>query len=259
MSYQSLNVSDMCILKDLKRYVNLTLCKNIRVGEKKPIKYVAKCTKNEEKLENNIMRARSKLYELSICNEWEYFVTLTIDQKKYKRNDLEKYHRAFAQWIRNQNRIHNLNVKYLTVPELHADGQNWHEHGFILGIPEKCLKTYKMSDTVPQYIKDKLNKGEIVYDWTGYREKFGWSIVEPIRNHDAACKYMRKYITKDLSRSVSELGAHMYYASQGLERAKEVKRGILTKAPEKWDFENEYVKIKRIDKMASTAVADLIV
>jgi hypothetical protein len=70
---------------------------------------------------------------------------------------------------------------------------------------------------------------------------------------------MRKYITKDLSRSVSELGAHMYYASQGLERAKEVKRGILTKAPEKWDFENEYVKIKRIDKMASTAVADLIV
>jgi len=45
-----------------------------------------------------------------------------------------------------------------------------------------------------------------------------------------------------------KLGNHLYYCSVGLKRAEKIKQGKLLTSPEKWDFENEYVKIKWIQK-----------
>ena len=67
-----------------------------------------------------------------------------------------------------------------------------------------------------------------------------------VRNADAAAKYVTKYITKDLSRCVTEMNAHMYYCTKGLRRAEVIKKGILREdftdiAP--IDYENEYMRV----------------
>jgi hypothetical protein len=95
---------------------------------------------------------------------------------------------------------------------------------------------------LPKYIRDKLEDHQKIYDWNPYRERFGWVTLEPIRNKEAASKYITKYISKTLQTSVKELNANLYYCSKGLKRAIEIKRGILlTSIP--FDWENDFVKI----------------
>ena len=59
---------------------------------------------------------------------------------------------------------------------------------------------------------------------------------------------MTKYMTKDMSKSVGELGAHMYYASNGLKTAKLLYKGNACLHCE-WDWEHPdgYCKIKTFD------------
>jgi len=62
------------------KYKLVTLKKSIRVAgyeEEKDTLYDADNTrnKNEEKLENNIIRAKSRVLEYALCNDFEYFVT----------------------------------------------------------------------------------------------------------------------------------------------------------------------------------------
>lgn len=92
------------------------------------------------------------------------------------------------------------------------------------------------------YIRRKLEEGSNVFEWTSYRAKFGFCDLEEIRNPDACCKYVTKYITKDLLSSVKEVGAHTYYCSQGLKRSVELKRGRLAEHP-LYDYENDYVHV----------------
>jgi len=109
------------------------------------------------------------------------------------------------------------------------------------------LKAFSLEDQpLPKYILDKLVQGEAIYRWDAYADKFGYCIMEPVRNAEAAAKYVTKYITKDLSRCVKEINAHMYYCSKGLKRAEVLKQGVIF---ERFNeiaeiaYENEYVRV----------------
>ncbi len=240
---QPLYLNDVAILKqygdDLFKIVQ---CKSIRnKGIEMDGAYVKKGSVNDEKLSNNITRARSTVTELGLCNPWEQFATLTISANNLDRYDLKAFRKVLSQWIRDYNKRHGCDIKYVLIPEQHKDGA-WHAHGFFMGIPPDHLTPFTLSDRLPHYIREKLKRGEAVYNWQAYAKKFGFIDLEPIRNRQAATYYILKYITKDLERSVTEQGAHLYYASQGLRRAREIKRGTMaaTIAP---DFENDYCKI----------------
>ena len=181
-------------------------------------KYVKKNTVNEDKLLCNMSRARQKMFEWAMCNEWNFFVTLTLDKKKYDRYDLGKYIVDLSRFIRHYRERLGVSVKYLLIPERHKDGA-WHLHGFFKGFDVNHLTPFNPADKLPKYIRRKLRRGEEIYNWLPYAVKFGWVIVEPIRNHEACCKYITKYITKDMSKTVSDIGAHMYYVSKGLNRS----------------------------------------
>lgn len=198
---------------------------------------------NDEKLQENIIKARSRIFELALCNSWDYFTTFTIDKKKFNRYDLEAYHKSFSQWLRDYNKKFGLKIKYLTIPEQHKDGA-WHEHGFIMGLPPDHLQLFDaQKKKLPKYIRDKLLSGQKVFDFPAYRDKFGWVDFEPIRSQEAVSKYVTKYISKDLASSVTAINAHLYYCSQGLNRATEIKRGTML-ADMIPDYENDYVKVK---------------
>ena len=198
----------------------------------------------ERKRENNISRARRAVWELAMCNPWEWFATFTLDAGKYDRHDLERFRSDLAQWVRNRRRLSGLEIRYLIVPEMHRDGA-WHAHGLLSGCGPELVR---FAHPAPR----KLVEGGY-YDWPRYREKFGFCSFGPVRDHGAVSAYITKYVSKsfaaDAERSrAGELGKHLYYASQGLARGELVYRGSLVKDLGEAAWENEYVKIYNLKR-----------
>lgn len=232
----------------LKSYADesykLTLMKTLKTkGQEKPKGKVPIVRGiNQEKLSENISRARSKIFEYALCNDWDYFATFTVDPQKYNRNDLDRYHKSFSQYIRNFNRENGTAIKYLLIPEKHQKG-GWHEHGIILGLPASVLRLFTLEEKLPKYIREKIKAGEKVYEWIEYRERFGFCDIEPVRSKEGVSKYITKYISKELERSVTAIGAHLYYCSNGLETATEIKRGHICQEMQP-SYENEWIKLQ---------------
>lgn len=196
----------------------------------------------------NLSRARSTIYELALCNDWEWFFTFTLDPAKYDRTDLKKFRKDLSRFIRNYRTKKKVDVKYLLVPEQHSDGESWHMHGFLMGLPESHLRLFRLDEHLPYYIRHKLSEGQAVYDWEPYHNKFGFCDIEPIRNLEATAKYATKYIAKSMDNGVIEMGGHLYYASQGLKRAVKTAEGYVDHDLNiTYEYENEYVKLKWFD------------
>jgi len=209
-------------------------------------KHSKKGTVNDEKLAENVSRAKNKIFEYAYCNPWDWFFTGTLNPQKYDRTDLEIYHKKFVVWLRDYNKKHGLKIKFLLIPELHKDGKSWHMHGFLYGLPVEHLEQFKLGATMGKGVADKVKKGDVVYNWVAYANKFGFCDLEPISCHEAVSKYITKYINKSLANSVTELNAHMYYVSRGLNCAETVKQGTLF-ANIEYDYVNEYCKIAWFD------------
>lgn len=192
---------------------------------------------DDERLSQSLSRTRSTVFELAACNDFEYFVTLTLDSTKRDRGDLASFRKALAQFIRDQNkrRSDEDRIAYLFVPEQHRDGC-WHMHGLIRGLR----------------LHLDLSTNEHGYlDWRAYRDRFGFISLQAIRNKHACCSYVAKYVTKamqsdnGLETDIKSHG-HLYFASQGLKRREPLERFSAGALPTnfEWDYENDYVKIR---------------
>lgn len=198
---------------------------------------------NDEKLSNNIARTKRRIYDLSMCNSWEWYVTLTLDEKKQDRNDLQKYIKDFGQFVRNYKRKNKTDIKYLLVPELHKSG-GWHLHGFFMNIKQYDLRELTLQEKLPYRIRNELRKGRKLYTWESYSKRFGYTCIEPIESQERISSYIMKYITKDSVSTVKKLNLHSFYASQGLKEPEFVSCDCLIKEVDNPSFENEYCSIK---------------
>lgn len=176
------------------------------------------------RFDNNISRARSRIFELARCNDWEYFCTLTLSSE-YDRTDLNGWQKAFSQWLRDY-RKKGFEVKYLLVPEQHKNGA-WHMHGFFAGIGEAAPFTAQdigNSSTeadVAAYKAAELNKGGYL-NWKDYSKRWGYCSLAEVHSIEAASRYITKYVTKSLAMDNLISGAHLFYASRGLNSAEVV-------------------------------------
>lgn len=212
-------------------------------------KRTKKNTVNEDKLDNNIQRARTAIKELALCNSWDYWCTFTLSPEKFDRYNLKGYVSALGEFLHSYNRRLSPDspeyVRYLLVPEMHKDGA-WHMHGFIKGIRESDLYT---------------NKNGYV-TWRQYEDKFGFISMKKITGEDGVQKlssYMSKYTTKDIFRTVSELGAHLYYHSKGLRRAETVFKGHAELLCD-WDWEHPdgFCKKKIFDSRSEQDISECL-
>lgn len=204
---------------------------------------------NDIKLLNNISRARSTIFELAMCNDWDFFITLTLSEDKLSklklnRFDLRSFYKFFSNWVNHYNQKNGCKVKYLLVPEQHKNGA-WHFHGFVSGIPSYDLKAFSIDDHLPTYIRDKISMGYSLYNWIPYYEKFGFNDFELITDQERCSSYVTKYISKELYRTINNLGYHCYYCSQGLKRADKIlKQKVVFDSDFEYDFSNDYVSVK---------------
>lgn len=84
----------------------------------------------------SMRRARAKLRRLALANDFEYFVTLTLDPARIDRYDGQAVVKALGRWADNMVRRHGL--RYILVPEFHRlrPGETeraFHFHGFMAG------------------------------------------------------------------------------------------------------------------------------
>lgn len=198
----------------------------IRIADNAPTSCKDKST-HEDKTLDNIRRAARMIEAYGLCNEWDYFVTLTVDPRRYSdRLQLDKIRSDLMQMLRDIRKSCFCSVDALIVPELHRNRQGWHFHGLIRGLPSSELRPFELHGSkLPSYVIQKLKSGQIIYDWPRYRRKFGFVDVEPIGNRDAAVRYIKKYITKGLDSTAKEisLGKHTYFVTRGLQ------------LPQKWE------------------------
>lgn len=154
----------------------------------------------DEKLLNNIARARGRVLEIALCNPWEWFVTLTLDGEKQDRSNLDKYIKDLGNWIGNFNRKYGCNMKYILVPELHKDGKSWHMHGLLHDVPDAAL------------VRNVHGYWDIPY----YRNRFGYISLSAVKSHERVAHYITKYISKSMSARVADKSKHLFYASKKL-------------------------------------------
>lgn len=168
---------------------------------------------SEEKFASAISRSRSVVHQLALCNDWQYFFTGTLNPEWHDRSDLFHFRNTFSQYIRDFRKKPGYeSLAYLLVPEKHKDG-SWHLHGFLSGLPDSALSSF-VRGIHPLKLVDKG-----YFNWGAYAKKFGFCSLAPIRSLDATANYIVKYISKEVSSSVSELGGHTYFSSTGLRRA----------------------------------------
>lgn len=182
----------------------------------------------DEKMAQAISRAKSKIFEIAMCNDFKYFFTGTISPDHEFRYDLEVFHKKLTIFIRNYNRLSGANVKYVLIPEKHQDGAI-HIHGLLLGIRSQDL-------VINEY-------GYL--DWVQYRRSFGFMSLSEIKDKEACCRYITKYVSKDFA--TAGVGQHLYYCSRGLKRSVEVVRDNFDTQDVVYDYDHEnFCKVKNL-------------
>ena len=169
----------------------------------------------ESKIAPAISRAKRVVLELALCNSWEWFGTFTLDKEKYDRFNLQKFYKDFSQWLRDQRKKTGCSVRYVLIPELHADGA-WHLHGLLAGLP--ALVSFDSLARQGWRVPLRLIDGGYSC-WVDYHNKFGFCSLGAIRNPVACAFYVSKYVGKSFDDSGMSVGGHLYRASQGLARA----------------------------------------
>lgn len=154
-----------------------------------------------ENIARSMRRARAKVRQLALANEFRWFVTLTLAPDRIDRYDPVAVVRAMSQWC--DNRVRRKGLKYILVPEHHQDGAI-HFHGFF----NDALEAVDSGHT------DK--NGHKVYnlpDWT-----WGFTrAVELYGDHHAAVGYCCKYIGK----GDRKIGGRWYYSGGDLAQPEE--------------------------------------
>ena len=151
-------------------------------AEEKPKPTAREAGKKSEgaDMERSMRRARAKLRRLALANEFDYFVTLTLDGAKIDRYDSAAVVRALGRWADNMVRRHGL--RYVLVPERHKDGA-LHFHGFMAGRGLQAVDSGIEWDGRPVY-----NLPQWTLGFTTAQRLYG--------DYHAAVGYCCKYIGK---------------------------------------------------------------
>lgn len=171
--------------------------------------------------DNAVRRSRKNIFDLIVCNHFEYFCTLTFNADIVNRSSYAECQKKFNQWFSNQ--VKRKSVKYVAVAEYHKKNKAIHYHVLLSGnLPFVDSGTVKVphhkkpikTETANRYnipIEDRTTVYNIA-NWS-----YGFSTAIIIKGDDTSIKvanYLRKYITKDNDK----IGGRYYYSGGDLIR-----------------------------------------
>lgn len=170
-----------------------------------------------ELIESNSENARfsscSRLTHIIQANpQLNWFFTGTLDPKKWVRSDFKGFYVPFQRFLSRKR------IKYVLVPEFHADGENIHLHGLFDSSIEPYLAMFDTNSVLPTYILDALESGQDVRNFPDYQKRFGYVSVSRVKDKDAIAHYVSKYILKSIQDSECRVAHRRFYCSTGLNR-----------------------------------------
>lgn len=179
-----LNVNDDIYIK----YEYKTKLKNYNISE-------------EEKQRISLCRTKRRIKDICLCNDFEYFVTMTVSSKikEYNRFDLENCVDNCKKIMYKLKRK-SKDFKFIFVIEEHKNG-GYHFHGMM-----KCLP-----------------KNDIYLNKNGYYsshiiDELGFNSFSKIDDYNKCCNYILKYIIKNFVKTDNN---QIFFCSRGLRRPKE--------------------------------------
>ena len=140
------------------------------------------------------VRAKKAIYDIVASNQWDFFVTLTLDESLIgDRSDYGSIVKKLNIWL--DNAVRRKGLRYIIVPEWHANRKGIHFHGLIND------GVFRMVDS-----GHKDREGHPVYnllDW-----KYGFTTaIRTYGDVTHTAKYVTKYITKDSEK----IGGRYYF------------------------------------------------
>lgn len=191
--------------------------------KEKSMEHTIKCCSND--VEHSLHRAKSKIFDLVMCNAWNYFFTGTF-QEDDLRHDKKKVLQKMRKWLNNN--VERKGLSYLLVAEYSPLNKNIHFHGLF----NDCGLTFLDSGTYicdrfkkPVKLKTLQNLGispdtcKKVFNIKEWQDSFGFCTAIPLfGNKVALARYITKYITKDNDKIFGKY----YWSSKNIVREPEI-------------------------------------
>lgn len=184
--------------------VTVPALKRVSRGARPKVSQVAEGDPDGKRADN-VGRAMRTVYDVIKCNPWTYFCTQTVSKELLDRTNLHALVKTMSRGVADQNKrvIHeSTKIRYLWVPELHADGETWHLHGVMSGLTERDLRRNENG----------------FFEWSWSADRVGFFSLSRIRSRERTASYIRKYITKNVGNGGQKINSHLYYCSKKLER-----------------------------------------
>lgn len=174
-------------------------------------------TPEAEKIARSKARANAKIRDLILCNQFDYFVTLTLSPDKVNRADYSAVIKRLNNYL--GNRVKRNGLYYVGVPELHKKG-GFHFH-FLMN---DCLALEDSGTVIrpsggrPVRAETarkqgfKLGDCRTVYNLKDWKIGFTTAIAL-YGDRRAIAAYVGKYITKG-----EKVGGRWYYSGGDLRR-----------------------------------------
>ncbi len=165
--------------------------------------------------ERAIRRAKQKLADYILCNDFEWFVTLTFDGSKVDRYDYSAGVRPLNTFL--SNAVQRKGLKYVGVPEFHKDGAVHFHFLMNSALPlidsgtvsvEGLKKPVKLA-TYKRHYKGK--PCHTVYNLQGWKMGFS-TAIHTYGERGRVAKYVTKYLEKD----VRKVGGRYFLHSSNL-------------------------------------------
>lgn len=166
--------------------------------------FADKKSSDEEIRRVSTIRAKNKIHAMALMNSWGYFVTFTFDPKRVDSKNKDEVFKTILKFIKNV--LTKNEIKYLLIPEYHADKKKIHFHGFL----KDSSNHLKLTET-----NKKSKNGYNIYNITNWR--YGFNTAVKIDSEDRLSEmkiasYCMKYITKSNERIFDRY----YFCSKGL-------------------------------------------
>ena len=165
----------------------------------------------EELLDCSRRRAKRKIFDYCICNEFSLFITLTLDKSLIDRSDYSAVIKKLNSFL--SNRVNRYGLKYIGVPEYHKNG-GLHFHfatngkGFKLENSgtvsvEGRKKPIKVSTA--DRLRIPLEDRHTVYNITDWKLGFSTAIYT-YGERGALAQYLAKELNKDCQKKMVKNG-----------------------------------------------------
>ena len=181
----------------------------------------------EEYNRQSLSRSKRFIREISLCNNFEYFVTLTVNKEICDRYDVdvcqEHLKRILKNYQLNMKKTYKKDFKYILITEKHTDGA-FHFHGLMKGMGELYIN----------------NQGYLSCKY--FDDRLGFNSFSKIKDYNKCCNYITKYITQDC---VKNSHNQVYMCSRGLKKAD--KYEILPMPDYIFTFENDFCCVKDVN------------